>query len=382
MRGQLPLECYVDADAFGIEQERLFRTLWQFAGLAQFVSAPDGYLTADIGGVSVVVQNCSGVLKAFENVCLHRGKPIQAQHWGTRPLVCGYHGWRYGDDGSVAKIPFETEAYCLLPAERQCLRLREFAVTTVGSLVFVNVSASPLPFERQFRPALLDAIASATSAFDNEILAARWRRPFNWKLAYENLRDAVHPRFVHTQTLARYVSFPLVSEAEGMPDPGDPRFAAPDLSALSFGGAEGAIRRNRPPAFADWIERWGTTDAYFNWLLYPNLHVLTPDGGYSFSVEHHRPVGPAETEITAYFMTARKRRPSTWLAPTLWEMAKAAKRILDEDTAVMEDIQRAIRPHSPAVTQGYYEMQNRRTDRWYVDNVLAGTRFAPNRAPG
>lgn len=377
MRGQLPQGCYVDAEAFGIERERLFRRLWQFAGLAPFVSAPDGYLTTEIGGIAVVVQNCNGALKAFENVCLHRGKLIQTQPWGTRPLVCGYHGWRYADDGSVATIPFESEAFRLLPAERQRLRLREFAVHVVGSLVFVNVSESPVPIEQQFRPALLDAVADATSAFDDEILAARWRRPFNWKLAYENLRDAVHPRFVHTQTLARYASFPLVSEPADVPDPGDRARVAPDLAELSFGGAEGEIRRDRPPAFSEWVDRWGTTDAYFNWLLYPNLHVLSPDGGYSFSVEHHRPVAAGETEITAFFMTARKRRPNAWLAPTLWEMAKAAKQILDEDTTVMEDVQRAIRPDSQSITQGVYEMQNRRTDRWYADNVLAGTRYAP-----
>ncbi len=376
MRGQLPPACYVDADAFGIERERLFRRLWQFAGLAHFVAAPDGFMTTEIGGIEVVVQNCGGAIRAFENVCLHRGKVIQTQSWGTRPLVCGYHGWRYANDGSVETIPFEAEAYRLPSEERHCLKLREFAVRVVGSLVFVNVADAPLPIESQFRPALLDAVASATDAFDHEILVARWRRPFDWKLAYENLRDAVHPRFVHTQTLARYASFPLVSEPADTSDSGSPAGITPDLVDLSFGGAEGEIRRDRPPAFAEWVDRWGTTDAYFNWLLFPNLHVLTPDGGYSFSVEHHRPVAPGTTEITAFFMTARKRRASAWLAPTLWEMAKAAKRILDEDTAVMEDVQRAIRPDSRAVTQGFYEIQNRRTDRWYVDNVLAGTRYA------
>jgi hypothetical protein len=169
----------------------------------------------------------------------------------------------------------------------------------------------------------------------------------------------------------------LVVEAEGAPDPGIRSHVAPGLTDLSFGGAEGEISRDRPPAFAAWVDRWGTTDAYFNWLLYPNLHVLTPDGGYSFSIEHHRPVTPSLTEITAYFMTARKRRSVVWLAPTLWEMAKAAKRILDEDADVMEEVQRAIGPNSVPVMQGRYEIQNRRTDRWYVENILRGTHYDP-----
>ena len=118
------------------------------------------------------------------------------------------------------------------------------------------------------------------------------------------------------------------------------------------------------------VHRRGNQDAYFNWLPFPNTHILSPDGGYSFSVEHHHPVSPTQTEITAYFMTAKKRRPVAWLPATLWEMAKGAKRVLDEDAAVMEEVQRAFGRESRPVRQGMYEFENRTTDRWYVQNVL------------
>jgi carnitine monooxygenase subunit len=372
MLGQLPLRCYTDADVFAIERERLFGRLWIFAGLVHSVAAPDNFFTREIAGRQVVVQNIDGELKAFENVCLHRGKLIQVEECGRRPLVCGYHGWRYGADGTAIAIPFESECYRFHGQERASLRLREFAVRVVGTLVFVNLADGPMPLEQQFSRSFLDGIASVSDAFDDEFLVARWRKDFNWKLAYENLRDGVHPRFVHTKSLNLYASFPMPVVSEATPDPATASIPSPDLHVLSFGGAEGEIRRTRPPAFAEWVTRWGATDAYFNWLPFPNTHILTSDGGYSFSIEHHHPISPTTTEITAYFMTARKRRPVAWLAPTLWEMAKGAKRILDEDTDVMEEVQRAIGSHSPAVVQGGYELQNRRTDRWYIDNVLGG----------
>lgn len=370
MLGQLPPTCYCDASNFQLEQERLFGRLWIFAGLRHAVSIPDSYFTRELAGRQVVIQNFDGHLKAFENICLHRGKLIQTEAQGCRPLVCGYHGWRYGEDGSVKVIPFEGECYRFDPAERCQLRLREFAVETVGALVFLNLAEAPIPIDQQFSRRFLEDLSSVSNAFDDEYLIARWRKPFNWKLAYENLRDSVHPRFVHTSTLSRYARFPLTSIPADSSDPGAPCVSPPELPELSFGGAEGEIHRERPPAFAEWVERWGSTDAYFNWLPFPNTHILSPDGGYSFSIEHHHPVGPGETEITAYFMTARKRRPSPWLAPTLWEFAKGAKRILDEDTDVMVQVQRALGPHSRRTVQGGYERQNRLTDRWYVDNVL------------
>lgn len=369
-RGLLSPACYWSTDVFLKERERLFGALWVFAGLKQALATADSFITREIAGRQVVLQNFDGALRAFENVCLHRGKLIQPAAAGCRPLVCGYHGWRYGADGAVTMIPFEDDCYRFAPCDRASLRLREFAVRVLGSLVFVNIAERPRPIEEQFAPAFIAQLESASGAFDNEFLVTKWRKRFNWKLAYENLRDVVHPRFVHTKSLSLHAVFPL--DAPKVDDVNEgTEIADPSLQDLSYGGAEGSLKRSHPPLFSEWVDRWGETDAYFNWLMYPNTHMLTSDGGYSFSVEHHHPVSPEMTEITAYFLTARKRRRVAWLAPTLWEMAKGAKRILDEDTDVMEDVQRALAPQSGHVVHGVYEMQNRRTDLWYERRVLA-----------
>lgn len=371
MEGLLHPDCYSSREVFDREGERIFRRLWIFACLKQAVAGDDCFVTREIGGRQLVIQTMAGTVRAFENVCLHRGKLIQTEFMGARPLVCGYHGWRYAADGAVQTIPFENTCFRFADDERKRLRLREFAVCMVGSLVFVNLDDDPMPIGQQFPAKVLDDIVSASESFDGEFLVARWRRRFNWKLAYENLRDMVHPRFVHTQTLALYASFPLLS-GDPTIEPSETDEAVPDLCELSYGGPEGEIKRTRPPAFAEWTSRWGNVDAYFNWLLYPNTHLLTSDGGYSFSLEHHHPVAPDETEITAYFFTTRRRRTVPWLAATLWEMAKGAKRVLDEDTDAMEEVQRGLGPSARRVRQGVYERQNRLTDRWYVEHVLDG----------
>ncbi len=364
MRGLLSPMHYTDPAVFAVEARKLFGQLWIFVGLAQLVAEPDQFLTRHIGGREIVVQNFEGELRAFENVCAHRGKLVQTEPFGRRPLVCGYHGWRYSQTGVVATIPFESDCYGFEAKERDALALTRFALERVGNLLFVNVSDDPMPLASQFAGEILESLESVSNAFDDEVLVAKFTGRYNWKLAYENLRDGLHPRFVHTTSLNQDVRF-----SADIPEHLAQYDADPDgieLGQLSFGGAEGTFLKQQRLPFHDSVIRWGEHDAYFNWLLYPNTHVVCSDGGYSFSIEHHEPLGPDRTEVTIYFLTARKRKRYSGSAAVLWEYAKAAKLILDEDTAVMEQAHAGLAGARRSVTQGRYELQNRVTDRWYL----------------
>lgn len=367
MRALLSRPHYVDPDIFRREQVRIFGDLWIFAGLTNFVAESDQFLTRRIGGRSIVVQNFEGTPRAFENVCSHRSKVLQTGRFGRHPLVCGYHGWRYANDGAVATIPFASECYRLDPAERAALRLREFALCRIGKLLFVNLSESPRSIDDQFYPELLREIESASNAFDDEIMVTTVAGRYNWKLAYENLRDSLHPKFVHTRSLNLDVEFYDGVAAEPVADARED--GRVDLRDLSFGGAEGGFRRPRPLPFHARVARWGTEDAYFNWLLYPNTHMVCPDGGYSFSIEHHEPLGVDSTELTLFFATARRDPNFAGTDAVLWEYAKGAKTILDEDQAIMEEAQAGLDASSSAVVQGHFELQNRITDRWYLGQL-------------
>lgn len=360
MLGKLGPAWYTDPDAFRRENERIFSRLWIFAGLASLVAKPDGFFRRRIAGREIVVQNFDGAIRAYDNVCRHRGAILQMPEFGRGPLVCGYHGWRYAPDGSVETIPFEQDCYRLAPALRAGLRLREYPLERVGELLFVNLDPSPRPIEAQFTPSLIESLRSASSSFDREVLFTKYRGRFNWKLAYENLRDSLHPRFVHTRSLNLEVRF------EADPGRGDDLGAEPSLPELSFGGPEGTFLQNMGRPFHREVERWGAHDAYFNWLLYPNTHVVSPDGGFSFSIEHHTPIAAHETEVSIYYLTARKKRAYAGSAAVLWAYAQGAKRILDEDTAIMERTQSGWEGGATSTIQGTFEWRNRRTDAWYL----------------
>ena len=70
----LPYNWYVDPAALRLELERVFRRLWQYAGRADEVAEPGAYFTCRAGDVPiVVVRGRDGQLRAFLNVCRHRG---------------------------------------------------------------------------------------------------------------------------------------------------------------------------------------------------------------------------------------------------------------------------------------------------------------------
>lgn len=367
VRGLLSPRHYIDPAVFAEERERIFSNCWIFAGLASLVAEPDQFFTCEIAGRDVVVQNFNGEIRAFENICRHRGKRIQTDAFGKRQLVCGYHGWRYAANGEVAIIPLEAECYRLGAEEREKLQLPAFALERIGQLLFVCVADHPIDIHQQLSGEVMVALESVSNAFDGEIMVTSFEGRYNWKLAYENLRDSLHPRFVHTKSLNTQVAFEPFMSASMIHRDGNGE--TPPLPDLSFGGAEGTFRNDKAVPFHSMVERWGDNDSYFNWLLYPSTHIVSPDGGYLFSIEHHVPVAPDRTRLMTYFVTGKKKRSSADISSVLWEYAQGAKTILDEDTRVMEETHAGIVGGAPVATIGDVEVRNRLTDRWYLDRM-------------
>lgn len=379
MQSLMPAEAYTDETWFARERELLMKPLWQFVAPRMLLAKHNAFVRRSLCGIDVVVQNFNGELRAFDNLCLHRQNPIQQQAQGVRPLLCGYHGWGYGSEGAVENIPFHDEAYRLPREQRECLRLKRFALACIGNLVFVNLSENPMPIERQFSLPALDMLRAASEQFDDEVLVATFDARFNWKLAYENLRDSLHPRYVHSKTLFQQVKFQpqmdetTIAEARCFHATGaagkEENLAV--LRSFSSGGLNEPLVSLPHYAWHDNVERFGTDDWYLNWLLYPNLHIASGSGGHSFIIEHHQPVSAGRTELTVYYVTARKKRRYPTSAAVLLAHLEGAEKVLREDIDIMEKVQSALRPGAPRAVLGDFEHANMRVERWYMD-VLEG----------
>ena len=137
MEKTLPWNWYFEPEILQREHEAIFRRSWQYVGHLGQVAEPGSYFAGRAGDVPVVVTRArDGELRAFLNVCRHRGS-VLADGEGTREtLQCPYHAWTYGLDGSLRAAPRSDEA-----APREELGLLPLRVEAWGPFVFVNPSA-------------------------------------------------------------------------------------------------------------------------------------------------------------------------------------------------------------------------------------------------
>ena len=339
---------YIDAPIFRAEQERIFRTLWIFAGVRQLLSEPDAFVTRSIGGIPVVIQNFGGELRAFKNQCAHRQMPLQFDDYGQRRLACRYHGWIYSENGSVKLIPDEETLYRYPESERTGLCLTRYAVQTIGNLVFVCLAPNPAPIEHQFRPELIAEIESMSAQFSDDTAFARIPAAYNWKLNFENVLDSNHVAYVHPRSFQ-----PLLKNTDAAASAAPAaRAGRASLSDLSFSAH--APYQLKPQPWHKLVERQAASDTYCNFFLYPNVNFISL-AGYVFLIQQFDPVAADRTDVLFTLTTARAKKRIAAMPAILWGHLKGEKRVLDEDICLLERLQGSLHEDGAHSQHGAYE---------------------------
>ena len=128
-RSGLPGWAYFSEDLYKLEKEVLFRKHWQLVGHVNSIKQVGEYLTLDIADErGLVIRGSDGKVRAFHNLCRHRGSRVVVDERGkcNKSIVCPYHGWTYGLDGSIRGIarketfpPLESAKLGLIPLKME-----------------------------------------------------------------------------------------------------------------------------------------------------------------------------------------------------------------------------------------------------------------------
>lgn len=197
-----PAAAYTDPARFALEQRVLFRDGPTLLGLSCELSAPGDYLATTVDGVPIVaVRQPDGSLRAMVNACRHRGAPLvteRAGHLG-RSVVCGYHGWTYGTDGSLRARPLSAGAFD--DVAMSC-DLHQVAVAERYGLVFIRAgSTEPIDVDEVLGGAQDDLGAFGLDRYTHvETRAREWN--MNWKLLLDTFTESYHIRWLHKATIA------------------------------------------------------------------------------------------------------------------------------------------------------------------------------------
>jgi phenylpropionate dioxygenase-like ring-hydroxylating dioxygenase large terminal subunit len=198
------VEAYISADYARAERDRLWRKVWQQVGRIEEIPNVGSYLSYEILDDSiVVVRTAADRIKAFHNVCVHRGRRLVDTPAGAKracgqkqSFVCGYHGWRYSLDGDNVHIPYREDWQDALTADNT--RLREVRVDTWGGWICINMDPDCEPLRDYLEPA-----ASMLDPFELHNMRYRWRKwgvfDCNWKVAMEAFNETYHVQTTHPE---------------------------------------------------------------------------------------------------------------------------------------------------------------------------------------
>ena len=186
-----PVENYLSPDRFAAEMVLLRRLPIPFCPSAA-LPENGSFLAREAAGTPIAaVRGNDGVVRAFRNVCRHRGMRVAARTGCQKAFVCRYHGWTYGLDGGLRHVPHEHGFPTL---DQEARGLAPLSTSEMSGLVFVNQ----------------DDFASAAPNLENvpTILPARYtiRRttelemPTNWKIFAEGFLEGYHIRPLHRET--------------------------------------------------------------------------------------------------------------------------------------------------------------------------------------
>ena len=202
----LPAAYYVDREYFDREMERLFGRMWIAAGRTEAVGKAGQFFLRELLGERVIVTRSTGGVRAYYNVCRHRGTQLCTDASGTFPgsIQCPYHAWTYDLDGRLVGAPhmdevphFRKEDYPLQPV----------ATGIWDGHIFISLNPDPPPLETQ--------LADLPGKF------APWRMgdlrlghritydvKANWKLIVQNYNECLHCPNLHPalNRLSHYLS--------------------------------------------------------------------------------------------------------------------------------------------------------------------------------
>jgi nitrite reductase/ring-hydroxylating ferredoxin subunit len=192
------VERYTTREFHDLEVEKVWKRVWQMACREEDIPEVGDHITYDIAGWSILVVRCGpSEIKAYYNVCLHRGRLLKEQPGRARELRCPFHGIAWELDGRLKHVPCKWDFPRIVPEEWS---LPEVKSDTWGGFVFINMDDGAQP--------LAEHLGVLPEHFERWPLENRYKQAHvakvmdcNWKIAQEAFMEAFHVVATHPQLL-------------------------------------------------------------------------------------------------------------------------------------------------------------------------------------
>ncbi|WP_436791583.1 aromatic ring-hydroxylating oxygenase subunit alpha [Yinghuangia sp. YIM S10712] len=204
--GPVSYDDSIDPEFYEREKKAIFKRAWLHVGRVEQLPRTGSHFTKTIHAANasvIVVRDKDGTVRAFHNICRHRGNklvwnedPTLDVEGSCRQFTCKYHGWRYGLDGKLNFIQQEGEFF---DVDKSKYGLAPVHCDVWAGFIFVNLADEPAQSLRDFLGPMVTALEGypfdkMTSRFgySTEIKA-------NWKLYMDAFAEFYHAPILHAK---------------------------------------------------------------------------------------------------------------------------------------------------------------------------------------
>ena len=334
----IPSAWYTNRNQVSIENKAIFSREWQLAGHESQIAEPGSSMCRTVAGNPIlIVRDSEMKIRAFYNVCRHRGGPMAVKSGTKTVLQCQYHGWTYLMDGSLRGVPqfdhvelFDKKDFGLKPVQLKIWQ----------GLMFVTLQENPPPFDPVIRgikerisPIEISKMKYHSSTVD--LINC------NWKVYVDNFLEGYHIPIVHPELAGLLDYRNYVTETD--------KFYSLQFSPFTDKS------KNNPYSAKD-------GQAYY-YFIYPNFMLNILPGRLQLNI-----IEPIEHDrcrvIFDYFYTDIENAEKDGIAES---DIRYSTKIQEEDIEICEAVQRGLR--SDAYDKGRFSVK-RELGVWHFQSLL------------
>jgi glycine betaine catabolism A len=280
--GTMPTALYTDPAHFELERERIFKRAWLKVGRIEQIPNAGDFFVKEIAIASasiLITRTKDGEIRAFHNVCSHRGNQVVLRESGNASrFACRYHSWTYQNTGELIGVPDEAMFFNL---DKKKCGLTPIALEIWEGWIFINLQPTPEVSLREFLGPFGEAFSGVAYPYPENAIVMRGEFKANWKAVADAFSEAYHLSSIHPRTFA-------------------PIYAGKENPYSRLVGAEvyGAHRmiatwlnRDYQPGANAKVERW----------LYPAVATITGTNqeGQETPLTAHPAINPTKSEAWA-----------------------------------------------------------------------------------
>ncbi len=203
----IPIASCLSQWNFERERERIFRRVWLNVGREEEIPRQGDYFVRELEVTRssiLVVRGRDDVVRAFHNMCSHRGNKVVRNCAGkVGGFVCGFHGWKYDLTGSLVHVPDEPQFFDFKRTEHG---LAPVATSVWEGFIFINLEPQPAETLDDFLGELGAGLKGYP--FSKMSLMGTYRAEVraNWKITLDSFQEGYHVAFLHKRSAGRAYS--------------------------------------------------------------------------------------------------------------------------------------------------------------------------------